>query len=415
MLYKDAIKTATTSLTHGKMRSILTMLGIVIGISSVIILMSLGQSAQDLIINQIQGIGSNLIFVIPGGSNNGRLSSPAQAQGIVVTSLQPQDVTALEREPSISAVLPEVRGQDDAVYSDNDVTVTYQGENANFFPVRNFLTQEGYPFTQSDVDSFNHVAVIGSALADTLFGPNINPIGKSFRLKNIQFRVVGVLEKKGTGPFGIDQDNLVIVPLTVGQNQLLGITHYSDFVLQANSQYDVGFVKSRATSILEESHGITNSNKDDFTIETQQDILSILGTITSALTIFLAAIASISLIVGGIGIMNIMLVSVTERTREIGLRKAVGATENDILQQFLIESIFLTLLGGVIGIILGAIVVTAVYFIVATFFSIGWVFAFPISAVLLSIFVSTAAGLAFGIYPARQAARKNPVDSLRYE
>ena len=179
--------------------------------------------------------------------------------------------------------------------------------------------------------------------------------------------------------------------------------------------YDVNFVKSRISFILQQDHGITDPNKDDFNIETQQDILSLLGNITSILTLFLAAIASISLIVGGIGIMNIMLVSVTERTREIGLRKAVGATEGDILKQFLIEAVLLTMSGGIIGIIFGAAIVGAVYIILSTFFSIGWVFAFPISAVLLALFVSTLSGLAFGIYPARQAARKNPVDALRYE
>jgi len=397
------------------MRSVLTMLGIVIGIASVIILMSIGQSAQDLIVGQVQGIGSNLIFVIPGGSNNGKFSSPASAQGIVITTLQQTDVDSLSREPSISAVLPEVRGQAEVVYGDNDVTETYQGENANFFAVRDFEMAQGYAFTQTDVESFNHVAVIGSDLATTLFGANIDPVGKMIRVKNTQFRVVGVLVKKGTGPLGVNQDDLVLVPLSVAQNQLLGITYFNDLTIEANSQYNIDFVQTRISSILQQNHGITDPNKDDFTIETQASILSILGTITSVLTLFLAAIASISLIVGGIGIMNIMLVSVTERTREIGLRKAVGATERDILQQFLIESIFLTLLGGIIGILFGLVVVSLVYVVATTFSSVGWVFAFPLSAVFLSLFVSTAAGLAFGIYPARQAARKNPIDALRYE
>ncbi len=415
MLFRDAFKTATRSLMHGKMRSILTMLGIVIGIASVIILMSIGQSAQDLILSQVQGIGSNLIFVIPGGSNNGRFSSPASAQGIVIASLVDRDIEALRREPSISAVLPEVRGQANAIYGDNNVTVTYQGAIANFFPVRNFITQKGRPFTQSDVDSFNHVAVIGSALANTLFGSNINPIDKMIRLKNLTFRVIGVLESKGTGPLGVDQDNLVIIPITIAQKQLLGISYFNDVVMQANSDYDINFVKSRIIFTLRRDHEITNPNKDDFTIRTQEDALSLLGNITSILTFFLAAIASISLIVGGIGIMNIMLVAVTERTKEIGLRKAVGATNGDILKQFLIESILLTLVGGVVGIAIGAGIVGLIYFVLSTFFSIGWRFAFPISAVILGIAVSAIAGIAFGIYPARQASKKNPIDALRYE
>ncbi len=416
MLFRDAFKTSTRSLTHGKMRSILTMLGIVIGIASVIILMSIGQSAQDIILGQVQSIGSNLIIIIPGAPSNGRFSSPASAQGIVITSLQQRDVDALEREPSVSLAVPEVRGQADAVYGNNNVTVGFTGSTADFFTVSNLAkVSEGQTFTKSDVDSGNHVAVIGPDLAKTLFGPNINPIDKTVHLKGVSFRIIGVLGKGGTGAFGVDIGNLVVIPLSVAQKQLLGITYFNVIVAQANPSYDINFVKSRMTFVLRQDHGITDPNKDDFNIQTQADILSILGSITSILTLFLASIASISLIVGGIGIMNIMLVSVTERTREIGLRKAVGATDKDILQQFLIESVLLTFAGGVIGIALGAGVVGLAYFVLSTFFSIGWVFAFPISSVILGLVVSGVAGIAFGIYPARKAGKKNPIDALRYE
>ncbi len=290
MLVKDALKTSVRSLTHGKMRSALTMLGIVIGISSVITLMSIGTSAQGLILGQVQSIGSNLIFVIPGGSTNGRFSSPAAAQGIVIKSLKEQDVNSLSRESSISAVTAEVRGQGKAVYDGNDVRVTYDGVLGNYFSVRNFKTQSGYPFTQSDVDSFNHVAVIGSALAKTLFN-DIDPIGRSIRLSNISFRIVGVLEKKGTGPGGVDQDNLVVIPVTVAQKQILGIDYYSFITVQANDSYTIDFVKSRITSVLRSDHFITDPKKDDFTVASQEDALSILDTITSTFTLFLAAIA----------------------------------------------------------------------------------------------------------------------------
>ena len=391
------------------------MLGIVIGIASVIILMSSGQSAQNVILNQVQSVGSNLVFIIPGGSSNGRLSSPAASQGIIITTLNDRDVTALKREPSVSDVVPEVRGQGDVVYGDNNVTESFEGTTANYFPVRNMTFSKGYGFTQNDVDSANHVAVLGNTLATTLFGANVDPIGKMIRLKNVTFRVTGVLVPKGTGVGGVDMDNLVLIPSTVAQQELLGITYYNDLTIEANPAYDLTFVKSRITFVLEHDHGITNSAKDDFTIETQADILSILGSITSILTLFLAAVASISLVVGGIGIMNIMLVSVTERTREIGLRKAVGATDRDILQQFLIESVLLCFFGGIIGILLGGIVVTGIYFLVTGLTTVAWTFAFPASAVILSIVVSTIAGLAFGVYPARQAARKNPIDALRYE
>jgi len=416
MLIRDAFKTATRSLTHRKMRSALTMLGIVIGIASVIILMSIGQSAQDLILGQVKSIGSNLIIIMPGAPANGKFSAPASSQGIVITSLKQRDVDSLQREPAVDLAVPEIRGQAEVVYGNNNATESYVGSTADFFVISNLAkVSSGQTFSKGDVDSGNHVVVIGPDLAKTLFGSNVDPVNKTIRVKNVSFRVVGVLEKGGTGAFGVDIGNIIVMPITVAQKQLLGVTYFNVIIVQANDNYDISFVKSRISFALRQNHGITDPNKDDFGIQTQADILSILGTITSVLTLFLAAIASISLIVGGIGIMNIMLVSVTERTREIGLRKAVGATDGDILQQFLIESVLLTLLGGIIGIIIGAAMVGLTYFIISTFFSIGWTFAFPISAVVLGISVSGIAGIAFGIYPARQAGKKNPIDALRYE
>ncbi|MDP2630036.1 MAG: ABC transporter permease [Candidatus Uhrbacteria bacterium] len=416
MQYQDALKTATRALTHGKMRSILTMLGIIIGISSVIVLMSMGQSAQNLILGQVQSIGSNLVVVTPGAPTGSGFSPPASAQGIVITTLRQKDVDALKREPSLNAAAPLVSGQAEAVYGNNNKTVSYQGTSADMFLVQNLPIEKGVSFSKGDVDSANHVAVIGPDLAVTLFGQFVDPINKTIRLKNISFRVIGILKSGGTGAFGVDQGNIVLIPITIAQKQLLGISYFSTILIQADSNYDIDFVKSRITFSLRQNHGITDPTKDDFNIQTQEDILSIVGSITSILTLFLAAIASISLIVGGIGIMNIMLVAVTERTREIGLRKAVGATDRDILQQFLIESVLLTVAGGIIGIAVGAGIVGLVYLVLTTFFSsIGWVFAFPLSAVLLGLGVSTVAGLAFGIYPARQAGKKNPIDALRYE
>ena len=416
MLYSDAFKTATHALTRSKTRTSLTMLGIIIGIASVIILMSIGQSAQNLILGQVQGIGSNLVIIIPGAPTGKGFSPPASAQGIIITTLQQRDVDALMREPSIRGVAAEVRGQAEAVYGNNNKTVSYQGVTDQFFSVRNMAVGKGRTLSSVDIDSGSRVAVIGPSLAETLFGTTQDPLNKTIRVKNISFRVVGILSKGGPGAFGVDQGNLVIIPISVAQKQMLGIAYFNDIMTAADPDYEVAFVKSRIASVLRQNHGITESGKDDFNVQTQEDILSLLGNVTSILTLFLAAIASISLVVGGIGIMNIMLVAVTERTREIGLRKAVGATDADILQQFLIESVLLTMVGGAIGIAAGAGVVGLVYFAATTFFaSIGWVFAFPLSAVLLGVGVSTAAGLLFGIYPARQAARKNPIDALRYE
>ncbi len=414
MRFTDSFKTATLGLRHAKVRSLLTMLGIVIGIASVILLMSIGSSAQELILNQVKGIGSNLIFVLPGGSGGSRTAAPASAQGIVIKTLVARDVESLRRDPSVEKVAPEVRGVARAVSDQNDKAVTYEGVTDDFFVVRSMHLDSGYFFLRSDVDSYSRVAVIGRELATTLFGDR-NPLGKSFRLNDITFRVAGVLAKSGIGPGGVDQDNGVFIPVTVAQKMLLGLNYYNFLTVQAKGAYDINYVSGRIASVLRQNHLILNPDKDDFTIRTQEDALSLLGNITSIMTIFLTAIASISLVVGGIGIMNIMLVSVVERTKEIGLRKAIGATNRDIMQQFLIESILLTFFGGAIGIGIGASLTFLVYIIMIKFTTISWVFTLPLSSILLAFGVSTLTGLAFGIYPARKAAIKNPIDALRYE
>ncbi len=414
MSIRDALKTAFRGIRHARLRSFLTMLGIVIGIGSVILLMSLGKSAEKLILTQVREIGSNLIFIVPGATRGSRFASPPSVQGVVVKTLVKSDADALKREPAIVRVAPEVRGQAKIVFENNDTTITYEGTSEEFFPMRNFGIASGRHFTNSDVDSFNRVAVLGSEIARTLFGER-NPVGKSIRLKSISFEVIGVLEEKGIGPFGVDQDNLVLVPISVAQKQLLGIDFYNVVTVQASDEFDINFTAARAASVLRQNHRITDPAKDDFTIRTQADALSLLGNITSILTVFLTAIAFISLVVGGIGIMNIMLVSVVERTREIGLRKAVGATDRDILQQFLWEAVMLTFLGGMLGIFLGSLLTVVLYFILIRVLPIGWAFALPLSAVGLAAGVSTLIGLVFGIYPARQAAKKNPIEALRYE
>ncbi|MFA5870936.1 MAG: ABC transporter permease [Candidatus Paceibacterota bacterium] len=396
------------------MRTFLTMLGIVIGISSVILLMSIGASAEKLIIGQVQGVGSNLVFVIPGASKGTRFSPPASSQGIIIKTLTSSDVDALKRDPAIMEVAPEVRGQAKAVFGNNDTSAMYIGVTENFFTTRNFVIEKGQGFNSSDVDSFNRIAVIGPEISKTLFG-DFNPIGKNFRLNDISFRVSGVLEKKGVGAFGVDQDNTILVPISVAQKQMLGIDYFNAITVQVNDTYASEYTKSRVFSIMRSSHRITDPNKDDFTVHTQEDILSLLGSITSVLTIFLTSIACISLVVGGIGIMNIMLVSVIERTREIGLRKAVGATNGDILQQFLWEAVMLTFFGGFIGILFGSALVGGAYLILVKIVKTDWVFALPAQAIILAVVVSTCTGVLFGLYPARQAAKKDPIDALRYE
>ena len=414
MRLADALKTATRGLQHAKVRSLLTMLGIVIGIASVILLMSIGKSAQRLILDQVENIGSNLIFIVPGATRGSRFASPPSVQGVVVKTLVKRDVEALRREPAIAQAAPEVRGQAKVVFENNDTAVTFTGTSAEFFAMRNFKTSRGAPFTSSDVGSFNRVAVLGQEISRTLFGAR-DPIGKTIRLKDISFKVVGVLGEKGIGPFGVDQDNLILVPISIAQKQLLGIDYYNVVTVQARGDYNIEFVKSRVTAVLRQSHRVPDPDKDDFTIRTQEDALALLGNITSILTMFLTSVASISLIVGGIGIMNIMLVSVVERTREIGLRKAVGATNRDILQQFLIEAVMLTAAGGAIGIAAGSALTVLAYFILIRVLPTGWAFALPPSAMLLAFGVAALTGLVFGLYPARQAAKKNPIEALRYE
>jgi putative ABC transport system permease protein len=410
MLLKDAFKTATRSLAHSKMRSALTMLGIVTGIASVIIIMSLGDSAKQYIVGQIQSMAPNMINVQPGAPVIG--GAPSSVMGLVVKSLVKRDVESLEREPSITNVSPNVTGSSRIVYGNKSKSTLWVATTANIFKMTNLNFSSGYGFTSADEVAYRHVVVLGSKLANDLFG-DIEPVGKTIRFENITFRVIGVLEPKGSGMFSMD--GYALIPLSVGQRQIRGIDYYQELNIQIDPAYDTAFAKTRIISILRTSHQITDPTKDDFMVTSMDETLTMLGNIMSILTIFLAAIASISLVVGGIGIMNIMLVSVTERTREIGLRKAVGATDGDILQQFLIESVLLTLAGGIIGILVGAGIVGLIYFVLLTFFSIGWVFAFPLSAVVLGLAVSGISGLVFGIYPARQAGKKNPIDALRYE
>ena len=414
MTLQDSLRTATLGLRHSKTRSFLTMLGIVIGITSVILLMSIGNSAEKLILKQVEGIGSNLVFIVPGGSGGSRLSSPASAQGIIIKTLIQRDADSLEKEQSIAEVAPEVRGQARAISALDDLVASYSGVTDNYFKIRNFEVAQGQFFTKSDVQSFNRLAVLGSEITKTLFGEK-NPIGQSFRLKNQTFRVGGVLKSEGIGPLGVDQDNSILIPITVAQKQLLGNNYFNLITVQANPDYNVEFTKSRITAALRANHRVTDPDKDDFTIRTQEDALSLLGSITSILTIFLTSIAFISLIVGGIGIMNIMLVSVIERTKEIGLRKAVGATNKNILSQFLWESILLTVIGGLIGIFFGIGLAYLVSIILSQSLVPDWVFAIPLKAILLAVGMALGTGLAFGIYPARQAAQKTPIDALRYE
>jgi putative ABC transport system permease protein len=409
----DAVKIAWKGLRHAGTRTLLTMLGIIIGISSVILLMSIGQSAQDYILGEVQSIGSNLIFVMPSASSKGSFTAPSSVYGVIIKTMKEQDVVALRREPSIDRVGVASLGQARAVYEGNDISVTYIGINYDYTKTVNLATEKGVWFTQDDVNALAHATVLGKKIATDLFGSE-DPIGKSIRIKNISFQVIGVLESKGSS-LGADVDSYVFLPVSVVNKQIQGIDYYSRMVIMGKNEYGIEFIKQRISSVLRENHGITDPNKDDFVISTQEELLSTLGNITTILSLFLTAIAAISLLVGGIGIMNIMLVSVIERTKEIGLRKAVGASNADILAQFLWESVMLTFLGGIIGILFGASLSYIAYLAINKFTGIAWTFSLPLNAVILAVAVSTGIGLIAGIYPARQAAHKNPIDALHYE
>lgn len=410
-MFYQSIKIAFKALLLNKTRSFLTMLGIIIGITAVIVLISAGQGAQELIVNQVKGIGSNLIFIIPGGSGKTKLSAPASAQGVVITSLVDKDIKDMRNPllaPGVEYVEPEVRGQFTVSYNNEDQVSTIAGVDENYGLVRDIGLDSGGWFIKNGVDSLGQVAVIGSKVKENLFGEQ-DPIGKIVKIKQISFRVVGVAKPKGLGPGGVDQDNEVYVPVGTAQHLLLGINYFNMISVQVKDEKLVTQVQDELAGILRANHRITDPEKDDFTIRNQQDALSLLTTITGALTIFLGAIAGISLLVGGIGIMNIMLVSVTERTREIGLRKAIGARRKDILTQFLIEAVVLTVLGGIIGIVLGFLGSLGVA-------AIGnWAPVISISSIALAVGVCALFGLVFGIYPANKASKLSPIEALRYE
>jgi putative ABC transport system permease protein len=412
MTLRHLIKTSLTGLSTNRSRSFLTILGIVIGITAIMLVVSLGAGAQNLILGEIQGLGTNTIAVIPGRAPTG----PSDVTQLYSDSLKSQDVTALENKanvPGLQSLMPVVLSADTASYDSNTYQVSIFGATDLIASIFNLVPSEGQFFDQSDVDSYGDVAVIGADVATHLFD-NQDPLNQNINIKGRNFRIVAVLPKSGGGSL-FDFDAMVIMPYTTVQTYVTGQKYYSRIIIQAVSDAAVPEAASDIRLTLEESHNITDPTKDDFTVQTQQSLANTLGTITSALTWFLVAVASIALFVGGVGIMNIMLVSVTERTREIGLRKALGARDRDILSQFLLEAVLLTVIGGVIGIILGSSLAFLIALILSHALGINWQFVFPWSGAILGISVSAIIGLVFGGYPARQASKKSPIEALRYE
>jgi putative ABC transport system permease protein len=412
MTWKHLVKTSLTGLTTNRSRSFLTILGIVIGITAIMLVMSLGAGAQALILGEVQGLGTNTIAIIPGREPTG----PTDVSALYSDSLKEKDLVALENKanvPGLKSVMPTVIGASSASYGSNAYQVTIFGATDLMADIFSLEPSEGQFFDSSDVLSLSSNVVVGADVVTHLFD-TADPLGQNIKIKGRNFRIVAVLPKSGGGSL-FNFDSMIIMPYTTMQSYVTGQKYFSRLIVQAVSDAAVPSTAEDIKLTLRESHNITDPTKDDFTVQTQQDLANRLGTITSALTYFLVAVASIALFVGGVGIMNIMLVAVTERTREIGLRKALGATGRDILSQFLLEAVLLTAIGGAIGIILGAGLAFLIALGLTRFLAINWQFVFPWSGAILGITVSAAIGLIFGGYPAHQASKKSPIEALRYE
>lgn len=402
----ESIRVAAQSLKANKMRSALTMLGIIIGVGAVVALVSIGTGASQSITTEVQGLGSNLIVVMPG--------SEEELQRGMMTSYDPtvlklEDAAAIEKKAKyINGVTPILTRPATIWYKGKTKTTNVYGTYETAVELMNYPIEIGHNFTRSDVQSAARVAIIGQTLQKDLFGAE-NPIGKIVRINNQNFRVVGVIEKRGTDMFGIDRDNQIGMPVTTAAKKLFGESYVDMIEVQVKSEDLTDKAIEEIKQILRREHHLGKDEKANFVVRSQAQLLDIMSTITSILTILLGSIAGISLLVGGIGIMNIMLVSVTERTREIGIRKAIGAKRKDILLQFLIESTILSLFGGSFGILIGI----AIAKLVSLFGNLPT--AVTAGSIFLAFGFSVGVGLFFGIYPAFRAAKLHPIEALRYE
>lgn len=403
-------RVALRALQVNKVRSGLTMLGIVIGVAAVIATVAVGTGATQRIQQQISSIGSNIIIVIPGSLTSSGLH---MGTGAAVT-LSETDARELATQcPSIAVVAPVVRGASQLVYENANWGSITMGVTPEFLAVRDLSVVKGEPFTQHDVDAANKVVLLGQTVADNLFG-DVDPIGKTIRVKKVPFTVVGVLGRKGQSPMGQDQDDIVLIPISTAKRKVLGIKSANadavdSIMLQAVSNQQMPAAQDEAQALLRQRHHLQLGQEDDFSVRNMQEIFAAQEASSRVMALMLAAVASVSLIVGGIGIMNIMLVSVRERTREIGLRQAVGAKTRDILSQFLVEAATLSLAGGIVGIALGI----GVSFLISRL--ANWSTVVGPGAVLLAVFFSAIVGISFGYYPARKAAYLDPIEALRYE
>ncbi len=402
----NLIKIASRSLRKNKMRVFLTMLGIIIGVASVISMLAIGEGSRRNIEASVSSLGTNTVMIYPGSVNQGGVRMGAGSYSTLTQ--KDADVLAARCE-YLTEVSPVVMRSSQVIAgSQNWHTMVVGGYNS-YISIRSLKMESGNLFSTGDQRNAAKVCVIGQTVSTNLFGEGTDPVGQFIRINSIPFRVVGLLEKKGQNTFGQDQDDIIIAPFSTVQKRMLSGMYVNNILASSRSEGDMENAKEQVTEILRLQHKLGQEDEDDFTVRSQADIANVFGSISKVLTILLASIASISLLVGGIGIMNIMLVSVTERTREIGIRMAVGAKSRDVLFQFMIESVFISFIGGLIGILFGILVSQ----LVARFG--GWPVVITASSVLLSFVFSAIVGIFFGWYPARKAAGLNPIDALRYE
>jgi len=405
MNYSNTLKIAVKALKRNKFRAFLTMLGIIIGVASVIVMLAIGQGSKKSIQDQMSSMGTNLIFAMPGSEQKGGVRmGNSDAQSMVLT-----DVDAIEKDcPAISAVSPEVRSSGQAVVGNQNWPTSIYGANVKYLDIKKLTIESGRCFTDNDILTYAKVCLVGQTVVENLFG-KADPIGQTIRFKSIPLLIIGVLGEKGENGMGQDQDDLIIAPYTTVQKRVLAITHIQGIYASAISEDKNDVAIEQITESLRKSHKLKDGVVDDFRVRSQAEMVKTFSSISDIMTILLGAISGISLLVGGIGIMNIMYVSVTERTREIGLRLSVGGRGNDIMLQFLVESILLSVFGGVIGISLGigATQITASI--------MSWPVVITTVSVVMSFVVCSAIGIFFGWYPARKAASLNPIDALRYE
>ena len=406
MNYANLFKIAFKALSNNKFRTFLTMLGIIIGVASVITMLAIGQGSKRSIEQQISEMGSNMIMINPGGDRQGGVRMDPSA----MQTLKLEDYEAIvSRATKIAAISPSVSKSGQFINGNNNTPSQMQGAGLGYLTIRQLQVESGDMFSEQDIASSAKVCIIGKTVVDNLFPDGSDPVGKVVRFNSIPFRIVGVLKSKGYNSMGQDQDNVVLAPYTTVMKRILAVTYLQQIVCSAVTEDETQNAIKEITEILRENHKLRDGDDDNFTIRSQQELSSMMSSTSEMMTVLLACIAGISLVVGGIGIMNIMYVSVTERTREIGLRMSVGARGRDILSQFLIEAIIISITGGIIGVLLGVIATLLVNIIAS------WPVYIQPWSVLLSFGVCTITGVFFGWYPARKASSLNPIDAIRYE